>query len=175
MRSVLGIFHTREFFFLFSFLRFYSSSLFVFFMSFLCTGLRWMTLCFFGNFSLGLIPFFSREGFWGQWTFLFDYDGKQRKWKWGRNGNRCVGSDPFWSVKQTTWLCSGLFFFFFFLERKEKMKISNQSCCKMLLQGGCGCDCDADVMLRGIWNVRWDGAQVMRRMDMGMDMDGVSL
>lgn len=49
----------------------------------------------------------------------------------------------------------------------------------MLLQGGCGCDCDADVMLRGIWNVRWDGAQVMRRMgmgmDMGMDMDGVSL
>lgn len=67
------------------------------------------------------------------------------------------------------------FFFFFFLERKEKMKISNQSCCKMLLQGGCGCDCDADVMLRGIWNVRWDGAQVMRRMDMGMDMDGVSL
>lgn len=53
----------------------------------------------------------SARGFWGHWTFLFDYDGKWEEIKgflW--NGNRCVGSDPFWSVKQTTWLCSGHFF-----------------------------------------------------------------
>lgn len=100
-----SVFDTSELFFAFTDPHSY------FFMSLLCTGLRWMTLCFWKGFLL--MPLFYSGLAWGLGTFLVRLQWKMgdiKGTRWNGNGNRWCGFGPIWSVMRLQRT--------FFLERK---------------------------------------------------------